>query len=319
MTRAHGAPRNAWAYRVLLRLYPASYRLEFQSELERTYEELVRERGTVGAMIAAVADVVPNAFAVHRDILVQDLKYTARTLGRARGFALATILVTALGVGANTATFSLADFALLNNLPFADPASIVRICEGPKDNSGWGCMNQLSPANWRDVRNSATSFTPIAAFTGGGVNLAGNGEPVRVSAQYVTPDLFPVLGVRPMIGRTFDSTAADLRTMVISYGLWQSQFGGDYGVVGAAVNVGDLPYRVIGVMPASFRFPSANDQVWMPLGLQPQDFEQRGNTYLDAVTRLKPGVTFEQGRAELQSIFERMRRDIPDNSETGFS
>ena len=114
-------------YRALLRLYPRSFRVEYASELARTFEESVRERGRAGATLAAIADVVPNAIAAHWNILAQDLHYTARTLRGSRGFALAAILVTALGVGANTATFSVADFVLLRPLPFKDTYELVRL------------------------------------------------------------------------------------------------------------------------------------------------------------------------------------------------
>ena len=120
-------------YRALLRLYPASFRAEYSAELARTFEESVRDRGHPGAVLAAIADVVPNAIAVHWGILVQDLRYTARTLNASRGFAVAAVLVTALGVGANTATFSVADFVLFRPLPFKEPEQLVRLCEGPRE------------------------------------------------------------------------------------------------------------------------------------------------------------------------------------------
>src|SRR5829696_1002586 len=114
-----------------------------------------------------------DLWTIHLAILMQDLRYTARTLNRARGFALTAILVTALGIGANTAAFSVADFVLLRPLPFPDPDLLVRLCEGPRQGGGWGCMNQLSPANYRDFKNQSASFTAMGAFTGGAVNLVG--------------------------------------------------------------------------------------------------------------------------------------------------
>src|SRR5215204_7756077 len=112
-----------------------------------------------------------TAFARQWDVLKQDLRYTARSLNRARGFALTAILVTALGVGANTAAFSVADFVLFRPLPFADPDRLVRLCEGPRTGGGWGCNNQLSPANYRDFKTMSSSFQALGAFGNDAVNL----------------------------------------------------------------------------------------------------------------------------------------------------
>src|SRR5918992_6209501 len=173
-------------YRALLRLYPASFRADYSAEMVRTFEESVRYRGRGATALAAVADVVPNAIAAHWEILVQDLRYTARTLNASRGFTLAAVLVTALGVGANTATFSVADFVLVRPLPFEEPEELVRLCEGPRTGGGWGCMNELSPANFRDVTIATRSFEGWGAFTGSAVNLVGTSEPVRISGMRVT-------------------------------------------------------------------------------------------------------------------------------------
>src|SRR6188474_3659363 len=161
--------------------------------------------------------------ASHVDILKQDLRYTARTLGRARGFALTAILLTALGVGANTAAFSVADFVLLRPLPFPDSDAVVRLCEGPRTGGGWGCMNELSPSNYRDFKAMTSSFDAMGAFTGAGVNLVGVGEPRRLEIAPVTQEVLPLLGVNPALGRLFEAREDDRSAVVISYGLWQSQ------------------------------------------------------------------------------------------------
>lgn len=316
-------------YRALLRLYPASFRAEYAPELLRTYEETVRDRGTAGATLAAITDVVPNAIGAHWEILRQDLRYTARTLSASRGFAIAAILVTALGVGANTATFSVADFVLMRPLPFKDPDELVRLCEGPKDGSGWGCMNQLSPANFRDVVTTANnSVEAWGAFTGGSVNLVGRGEPQRINAIQVTPGLLPLLGVPPSMGRFFEAapgdglitSPADAQTIVLSHALWQTQFGGDANILGTRLLLDGAPYVVIGVMPETFRYPSDDVQLWTPLALPDQTFEQRDNNYLDGVGRLRDGATMEQARAEIGAVFARLRNDFPETmEETGFS
>lgn len=309
-------------YRALLRLYPASFRAEYASELQRTFEESVRDRGPTVATIAAIGDVVPNALAAHWEILRQDLRFTARTLSSSRGFAVAAVLVTALGVGANTATFSVADYMLLRPLPFRNPGELVRLCEGPKEGGGWGCMNELSPANYRSVVDGTKSFKAIGAFAWGSVNLVGGGEPMRAGGLRVTGEVLPLLGVTPARGRWFDTSAVDgdAQSVLLSYALWQSRFGGDENIVGRKVQLDGAPFVVIGVMPASFRFPSDGVDLWLPLRFTEQDYENRQNTYIHGIARLRDGVSFEQARSELASLASRLARDFPEtNDETGFS
>jgi putative ABC transport system permease protein len=310
-------------YRLLLHLYPASFRADYGDEMEAIFRlDLRNARGAarIALWVGVVREVIMNAPAVHWDILKQDLRYTARTLNRARGFALTAVLVTALGVGANTAAFSVADFVLLRPLPFADPDALVRLCEGPRSGGGWGCMNELSPANYRDFKAMSSSFDAMGAFTGAGVNLVGAGEPRRLEIAPVTPEVLPVLGVAPALGRVFEPGENDRRAVVISYGLWQSQFGGDPAVLGRDVHLDGVPHTVIGVMPRGFYFPTRNVLMWTALSFRDEDYEDRTNTYIRGVARLKPGVTFEQARADLEVIAARLARDYPDtNAETGIS
>jgi predicted permease len=310
-------------YRALLHLYPASFRLEYGNEMTEVFARACAAAtplGRIGLFVSAAITDVFNALAVQRDVLLQDLRYTARTLSRARGFALTAILVTALGVGANTAAFSVADFVLLRPLPFADPERLVRLCEGPRTGGGWGCMNQLSPANYRDFKTMSSSFEGMGAFGGDAVNLVGGGEPRRLAITRVTPEVFPTLGVEPALGRAFETSHNDRSTVVISYGLWQSQFGGDPAVLGRGVNLNGTPYTIIGVMPSTFSFPTRETQMWTPLMFREEDFANRANTYIEAVGRLRHGVTFEQARAELTVLADRMAREYPEtNAETGIS
>lgn len=310
-------------YRSLLRLYPKSFRVEYGPELIRTFEETTRGRGSLAAVLAAIRDVVPNALLVHGEILRQDLRYALRALGRARGFALTVVLVTAIGVGANTATFSVADFVLLRPLPFPEPNTLIRLCWGPRTGGGWGCNNQLSPANYRDYKTMSSSFQVMGAFYGNAVNLVGAGEPQRLAMTGVTSEVLPLLGVPPVLGRVFDSAEGgekDARAVVLSYGLWQSQFSGDPRVLGSSVNLNGAPYEVIGVMPSGFHFPSRDVQLWTHLVLREQDFEARDNNYLEAVGRLKPDVTMAQARADLEVVATRLARDYPEvNGDAGFS
>jgi putative ABC transport system permease protein len=310
-------------YRLLLYLYPASFRADYGEEMAAIFHIQLRGARGVrrpGLWLSAFHEVIMNAPAVHWDILKQDLRYTARTLNRSRGFALTAILVTALGVGANTAAFSVADFVLLRPLPFADPDALVHLCEGPRTGGGWGCMNELSPANYRDFKALSSSFAAIGAFTGGAANLVGIGEPRRLAMTTVTADVLPLLGVPPALGRLFDLREDDRRAAVISFGLWQSQFGADPSVLGRTVRLDGVPHTIIGVMPRGFYFPTRNVQLWTALTFQDDDYADRTNTYIHAVGRLQPEVTFEQARADLEVIAARLAHDYPEtNGETGIS
>jgi predicted permease len=251
---------------------------------------------------------------------VQDLRYTARTLNRSRGFAITAVLVTALGVGANTAAFSVADFVLFRPLPFADPDTLIRLCEGPRTGGGWGCNNQLSPANYRDFKHLSSSFQGMGAFGSDAVNLVGGGEPRRLASAPVTSEVLPLLGVAPLVGRVFGGTPDDARSVVLSHRLWQSQFGGDRAVVGRTIDLNGTAYVVIGVMPATFNFPNRDVQLWTSLTFRDEDFANRNNRYLEALGRLKEDVSFEQAHAELSSIAARLAQEYPaTNAETGIS
>jgi putative ABC transport system permease protein len=310
-------------YRLLLRLYPASFRAEYGDEMMAVFAQASADAspiGRIGLLLGAIADEVLNALALHWGILIQDVRYTARTLIRTPGFALTAILVTALGVGANTAAFSVADFVLLRPLPFADPDRLARLCEGPLTGGGWGCNNQLSPANYRDFKAMSASFEGFGAFAGDSLNLVGVGEPRRLEVTPVTSDVLPVLGVSPMLGRLFASGDDDRTAVVLSYGLWQSQFGGDPGVLERTISLNGAPYSVIGVMPRGFYFPNRDTQLWTVLTFSEQNLASRDNSYIEGVGRLAPGVSFEQARAELEAIAARLARDYPEeNAETGIS
>jgi putative ABC transport system permease protein len=310
-------------YRALLRLYPSSFRAEYGDEMIEVFAEAcagATAPGRIGLFLRAAAGEVPGALALHWSILTQDLRYAARTLNRARGFAFTAILVTALGVGANTAAFSVADFVLLRPLPFPDADRLVRLCEGPRTGGGWGCMNQLSPANYRDFTTMSSSFEAMGAFAGNAANLVGGGEPRRLAIASLTPEVMPLLGVKPALGRVLEPTNDDRNALVISDGLWHTQFGGDPAVLGRSVNLDGTPYTIVGVMPPAFFFPTRETQLWSALTLREEDFESRTNTYLEAVGRLKHGVTFEQARADLTLVADRLARDYPDtNAETGVS
>ena len=308
-------------YRALLRLYPASFRAEYGEEMAAIFRYRLRDAGGPSARVAvwfsAFWEIVMNALAVHWDILRQDLRYTARTLGRARGFALTAIAIVALGVGANTAAFSVTDFVLLRPLGFADADRLVTIWQR---SPGYSRM-ELSPPNIRDWKQAATSFESIGIYRNYGANMVGAGEPERVSGASISADLFPTLGARAALGRTFaggeDSERA-ARTVILSDGLWRTAFGRDPNVLGRKVVLDDDAYLVIGVMPPAFRFPDREAELWVPLVLTADDYQDRTNNELYAVARLKPGATLESARSEMDVLAAQTRKQYPkENENTG--
>jgi predicted permease len=181
-------------------------------------------------------------------------------------------------------------------------------------------MNQLSPANYSDFKAMSSSFQALGAFASDAVNLVGGGEPRRLSITPVTPEVLPLLGVSPALGRVFHRGPDDDSSVVVSYGLWQTQFGGDPGVLGRTITLNGAPFTIIGVMPPTFYFPSRDVQLWTVLVMNDEAFANRDNSYLEAVGRLKPSVTFEQARADLTLIADRLSRNFPEtNAETGIS
>ncbi|HVE79684.1 MAG TPA: ABC transporter permease, partial [Gemmatimonadaceae bacterium] len=306
-------------YRALLRLYPASFRAEYEDELTTVFAARMRERSGPLAplvnLLAAIGDVVPSAVAAHWDVLRQDLAYTARALRRAPGFAATVVLVAALGVGANTAAFSLADFVLVRPLPFREPDRLVYLWQRTP---GYSQM-ELSPPNYRDWKDGATSFEAFGAYTNGAANLVDAGDPVRVQLTRVTPEIIPLLGIRPYIGRGLVGADSAATEVVLGYGLWQTQFGGDHGVLGRAIRLDGTPFTVVGVMPPSFHFPARDVALWVPLELRPgDDNDDRTNNYLYGLARLRAGVSLEEAQAEMSVIAARLERQYPkENRETG--
>jgi predicted permease len=305
-------------YRALLHLYPASFRAEYGDEMAAIVRRRFRDASGPLHRVAIAADVVRetigNAAAVHSDILWKDLRYTARTLSRARGFALTAILIVSVGIGANTAAFSITDFVLLRPLPFQDPDRLVTVMQTAV---GYPRM-ELSPANYRDWKTAATSFASMGVYNNTAANLLGNGEPERLSGALVSADLFPTLGVQAALGRIFaagDDLEKATPTVVLSDGLWRAAFGADPGVLGRKVTLNDQSYQVIGVMPPGFAFPRRDAEFWIPLVFEASDFEDRNNNELYGVARLKPGATLATARTEMYLIAEQTRRQYPNENE----
>ena len=305
-------------YRALLHLYPSSYRAEYGDEMSGIFTQQLRlANGPVtkcGLWIAALFEVLSNALAIHWQIARRDLNYSLRSLLRSPGFTITAILLITIGIGANAAIFTLADFVLVRPLPFPEPQKLVKVWE---KHPGYSFM-ELSPANYRDLKASSTSFTSLAAYTDIDMNLVGQGEPVRIEGALVTGNLFSALGKAPWMGRFFsesDDQAGAAKTVVLSYGFWQTEFGGDASVVGKSIILDDAAYTVIGVMPPDFQFPSRETKFWRTFQFQEDNYQDRSDNWIIGIGRLKPGVSVDQARTEIELIARRLQAQYPKENE----
>ncbi|HEX6183711.1 MAG TPA: ABC transporter permease [Pyrinomonadaceae bacterium] len=252
--------------------------------------------------------------------LLQDVRYGLRVLAKAPGFTAVAVLAIALGVAANTAIFSVINAVLLEPLPYKDPSRLVSLWEmnRPRDLH----QNVLSPANLIDWKEQTDVFEDVAAFRDIRANLSGGGgEPEEVVIQYITPNLFPLLGVEPIKGRGLtaeDASPGANRVVVLGHGIWQRRFGSDPGVVGKTFNLSGTPVTVVGVMPARFQWfirkgsgTAAPPEMYTPFALSDAHRKRQGR-YMQAVARLKDGVTRERAELELNHLAARLEQQYPD-------
>ncbi|HEX7138099.1 MAG TPA: ABC transporter permease, partial [Vicinamibacterales bacterium] len=255
---------------------------------------------------------------------LQDIGYALRSMRKHLAFSLVAITTLAVGIGAGTAVFSFVRAVLLRPLPYVRPNELVRIFEtNPLRN--W-TRNIASPANWADWRARTQAFTDIAAYeqfqpVGSGANevfLTGFGEPQGLKALGVTGNFFSVLGASPILGRAFtDDETYDgkARVVVLSYGLWQSAFGGDPAIVGRTITLSGRSYDVVGVMPRAFFFPGRDVQLWTPVGYTP-DFIARTRRphFLGVVARMQAGVVLERAQQDMNRIARELEAEYPDTN-----
>jgi predicted permease len=249
--------------------------------------------------------------------LWQDLRYGARTLLKKPGFTLIAVITLALGIGANTAIFSVVNAVLLRPLPYPESGRLVWVMEYLQN---FGVAN-ISYRNFTDWRAQQKVFENIGVHMRGSYNLTGRGEPQRLNCRHISADLFSALRVPAAIGRVFnndeDKPGAP-PVVVLGYRLWQSRFGGDAGIIGQAITLDGRAYSVIGVMPADFTFPlHSSVDLWVPVGplSSSSDWQDRSWHQVSGVGRLKPGVTLEQARAEMNAIYRGL--DERPNDERG--
>jgi len=248
------------------------------------------------------------------ETLLQDVRFGLRMLRKNPGFSLIAILTLALGIGANTAIFSVVDGVLLRPLAYPDSDRLVWLGHtAAKPNQA----SAISPPTFADYRKECQSFENLTALLldRSTFNLTGEGEPERLQGRHVTASFFATLGVTPALGRVFlpgeDEPGRD-RVVVLSHSLWQRRFGADTKIVGQALRLNGQSLTVIGVMPASFRWQA--DELWAPLALGPENFTpaQRGSEFLQIVARLKPQVTIKLAQVEVSGIAARIVRQNPE-------
>ncbi len=320
-----------WLIRVIGVIVPrrlrADWRQEWEAEL-RSREELLAEwdnlnwktkfdllRRSVGAFRDALL-LQPKRL---EDEMFQDLRFGLRMLLKHKGFTAIAILTLSLGVGANTAIFSVVNAVLLRPLPFAEPERLVWF-------GGWTGADKeqgVTPADFLDYREQSQSFTQIAASVSDGIamNLSGDGEPERLKGGYVTANYLDVFGVKPALGRTFAaeeglegiSMEGGDRVVVLSHALWQRRFGSDPAIINQTITLDKRNVTVIGVMPPQFQYPPGVE-LWLPFRFpaSPQSaFRSRQFHFLRPVARLKPGVTRAQAQAEVEIIARQLQSLYP--------
>ena len=257
--------------------------------------------------------------------LLRDLRYAARMLAKSRGFTAVAVGTLALGIGANTAIFSLVSAVLLRPLPYADPASLVLVWESAPF---FGVQDSpVSPANYADWKVRARSFQDIGALEITGYKLAGQGQAEFVHGAVVTAGLLRALGTRPLLGRIFrdDEDRPDAgKTAILGEALWRRSFGGDPQIIGKTIRLGDNRHTVVGVLAAGTEPPSQYhgglDEIWTPLSATytPRQWNERGRHNWMVIARLKPGVTLAQADAEMRTIGDALAHEYPDtNREVG--
>src|SRR5690348_9381777 len=243
--------------------------------------------------------------------LIADLRYAIRLLAGAPGFTIAVIVVLALGIGANSAIFTALDRSVIRPLPYMDPGRLVTIWEDftafetPK--------TRVSPATFVDWRKRSQFFDQMGGYVVRSADLSGGGAPEQVLGIAVTSNLLPLLGVSPLLGRTYESReeGPESRLVILSYGLWQRRYAGDRNLLGQSILMNGEKYSVIGIMPVGFHFPDRQTEFWWPLGLQLQVVTRRNSHFMKVVARLKPGRDPRQAQAEMDGVARQLAREYP--------
>jgi putative ABC transport system permease protein len=248
------------------------------------------------------------------ETLVQDFRYSLRVLLKSPGFAAVAVIVLALGIGANTAIFSVVNAVLLRPLPYQDPGRLVQVWHVPPAKSFPGMTRfSVSAANYLDWREQNHAFEQLAIYNYAIFNLSGKGQPESVTTGVVSHNFFSVLRTRPLFGRAIapgEDQLGHANVVVLGHAFWSEHFGSDPGIVGQNVTLNGKGYTVVGVMPARFQLPPSV-QIWTPMALTDQEKAVRGEHHYGVIGRLKPGVDLKQAQAEMNTISSRLEQEYP--------
>lgn len=328
-------------YRSLLRLCPPDLRAEFGAEMEEAFvASLSQAKGAMKLRIwvQAVADLIRHGIGARRDswrrqartsayveapaggwwmdTLRYDLRHAIRAMSRQPLTSLIVIFTLALAIGANTAVFSAVHTVLIRPLPYADPESLVMLWE--KREAEGNMKNPVSAADFIDWAKMATSFSAMAAHTEVSLDLTGVGDPEKLPMAMVSPAFLDVLGIRPQLGRTFqpgEDTVGRNRVVILEHGAWQQRFGGDPAVIGRSIQINGLPFQIVGVLPPATVLPHGEPEMLLPLVLDsPKAPASRTSHSYTVYARIKPGVSFEQARAEMDRIGKDLEKTYPEMS-----
>ena len=328
------------AYRVLLTLYPVAFRADYGRTMTQAFRDRCRAaraaRGGAGfaracggglidvaingvlerwsgaadrAGIAAPAQPSRLAAPHTHDVFLREMRLAARRLLREPMFTVVVVSTLARGIGAATTIFSVVDGVLLQPLPYRDASRVVTLWQW---NQPKGIDEAPSPANFLDWRDSSRTLD-LAAAEPFGVDLTGSGDPIGLDTWRVSENFFEVLGIAPMLGRTFlpeEHRTGQHYVALLSERLWRTRFGSDPGIVGRTITLDRKAVLVAGVLPARVEYPSSKD-IWIPRVFSARDRQARAQTYYQVIGRLKPGVTLAQARDDMRSIAERLAVEYP--------
>ena len=304
-------------YRMLLRIYPRDFSDDYADEMTRLYRDRVRGEGAASVWLALVADLVRTAPREQAATLVQDVRHAWRTWARTPVLALTAILTLALGVGANTAVFSVVHAVLLRPLPYPDADRLVELFE--HDRRADGRFFRVSLLNYLSWVERARSFDALATFSGRDFIVTEHGDPERIIGSAVTASLFKVLGVAPIVGRPLtgeDEQAGAPPVAVLAESLWVRGFGRDPAVVGRSITLNGTRHEIVGIVPTTFREVGRTQigvataaQIFVPLTMNTA--QSRSNHTLRVVGRLRPQVSLDQARDEMQRLAAGMEEEFP--------